>query len=291
MITLHVGISRHHEVVQAGDAAFGAWMRLLDWATEFDTEGFVPGVVAASTAKRTLIAKMVKAQLLVEQEDGYVIPDHLRPANTNASDVAGFIPAKNARPLTNAERQAKLRARRNESNVSRNEEVTPSNAEVTEPVTKSNDESNAAVTPSRALTLSSLDLKSSLSPVNLKQDPEREWEGGVGETQTRDTPSGVFEIIREPKTKKNRSTSCPTSNATEIELEAWVTKWNIDSSHAEFNRFLDYNRSKGNQYVDWTATWRNWLSRAAQYSAQRPKDILQQPATSGWTWKTGEVIR
>lgn len=37
----------------------------------------------------------------------------------------------------------------------------------------------------------------------------------------------------------------------------------------ELEKFRDFHQSKGNKYVDWQAAFRNWLTKAAEFRAQR----------------------
>ena len=55
-----------------------------------------------------------------------------------------------------------------------------------------------------------------------------------------------------------------------------MAAWGRDSAplvadpRAETARFLDYTRANGKTYKDWSAAWRNWMTRANEFASARP---------------------
>jgi hypothetical protein len=50
------------------------------------------------------------------------------------------------------------------------------------------------------------------------------------------------------------------------------------SLEVELDKFTSFHQAKGNKYVDWQAAFRNWLTKAAEFRAQRGSNVSQFPA-------------
>lgn len=61
--------------------------------------------------------------------------------------------------------------------------------------------------------------------------------------------------------RAQRATPAPDTFPVTPEMLAWAAEHapGVDVA-TETARFLDRNRSKGGEYVDWLAAWRNWLT-------------------------------
>lgn len=78
----------HAKVIDAGNAAWGALVRLGAWASDHATDGEVPARVARAFATPEEVADLVRVGLLEESEHGfYVIHDFLQ-WNPSAKEVA-----------------------------------------------------------------------------------------------------------------------------------------------------------------------------------------------------------
>jgi hypothetical protein len=70
---------------------------------------------------------------------------------------------------------------------------------------------------------------------------------------------------------KSAFTAAPESFEVTDELAAWAWKEHKVPRHVAVGQtqvFLDNARSKGTEYKNWTAAWRNWMSRVPIYSPQ-----------------------
>ena len=99
---------------------------------------------------------------------------------------------------------------------------------------------------------------------------------GVGQEVTYvSTATGVG---RELTSNNNIITSKP-SRGTQIgddfEVTSEMVRWVQDNNlghidiMSETDKFIDYNKGKGNVGKDWKATWRNWIRNANKYSKER----------------------
>jgi len=63
-----------------------------------------------------------------------------------------------------------------------------------------------------------------------------------------------------------RRTSAPEEFTITDQLRAWAAGDGISVDlEAETRRFLDHHRAKGSKFLDWSAAWRNWMSRTLEY--------------------------
>jgi hypothetical protein len=71
-----------------------------------------------------------------------------------------------------------------------------------------------------------------------------------------------------PKTRRRRpQTPSPQGFHLSAGLEEYASQtasWNRGRASAEFDRFMDYWRSKGVLFADWDAAWRNWVRKGAE---------------------------
>ena len=55
-------------------------------------------------------------------------------------------------------------------------------------------------------------------------------------------------------------------------MQQWASKTTPGINlKIETDRFLDYHRAKGNKFRDWTAAWRNWMRKAADFQRATPQ--------------------
>lgn len=76
---------------------------------------------------------------------------------------------------------------------------------------------------------------------------------------------------------RKRATQAPSS----IDITDAMRAWAVDKAtgvdlESETSRFLDHHRAKGSTFKDWTAAWRTWMSRAAEYG-----NVRSLPSRSG----------
>jgi len=75
------------------------------------------------------------------------------------------------------------------------------------------------------------------------------------------------ETKREEKREKARKARLPAEWSPSEELRAWTQTSHPDvNAHTELEKFRDHWTSKGEARLDWDATWRNWIRKAAQFS-------------------------
>lgn len=77
-------------------------------------------------------------------------------------------------------------------------------------------------------------------------------------------PDGPTPAAKTPK----RSTGAPDHIAVTDDMRTWARGKGLDASRlaTETERFLDHHRAKGSTFKDWTAAWRTWMSRSADYT-------------------------
>ena len=73
------GMAFHPKIVAAGNAAVGAWARMISWCSQPLTDGRVPAARALviSNGGPAVIETLVAARLLDETEGGYAVHDYL----------------------------------------------------------------------------------------------------------------------------------------------------------------------------------------------------------------------
>lgn len=139
----------HEKIVSAGNAAVGAWMRMLAWSANHLTDGHIPVKIAMllSEGDQSSIDSLINCQLLEQQADGYAIHDYLE-YNPPSSEVR-------------SQREAVSEARRN-AGIRSGEARRQANDEQTTNKTGTNDEqkTNKIEPRTRTRTRSPYDLRS-----------------------------------------------------------------------------------------------------------------------------------
>lgn len=69
--------SFHPKVIQAGNAAVGAWVRMGTYCAANLTDGFVPDRIARLIANEDELKDLVSTSMLTKAKDGYCIHDYL----------------------------------------------------------------------------------------------------------------------------------------------------------------------------------------------------------------------
>lgn len=84
-----------------------------------------------------------------------------------------------------------------------------------------------------------------------------------------------------PRPKKRRSRAPSTFPLTDF-LRRWAQNVGFTGDlEWETQRFLDYHRSKGSLFLDWTAAWRTWIRNSVEWS--RPaKSEVEHPEVPEW---------
>lgn len=75
----------HRKVVEAGNGAFGAWVRMLCWTRREGTDGRLPANIVRSIATKTELKILVSVRLLDEVSSGYEIHDFVDHNLTSAA--------------------------------------------------------------------------------------------------------------------------------------------------------------------------------------------------------------
>lgn len=77
---------------------------------------------------------------------------------------------------------------------------------------------------------------------------------------------------KEGKARRERATTVPTDFSVSDGMREWALSkgFPAESQGDETERFLDWHRSKGSLFSDWTAAWRNWIAKAVKYRKQEP---------------------
>jgi hypothetical protein len=71
-------ISGHMKVLKAGNAAFGAWVRMAAWCAERESDGVLPAEAAALYGNQEEIAALLRVGLLHTHPEGYEVHDFLK---------------------------------------------------------------------------------------------------------------------------------------------------------------------------------------------------------------------
>lgn len=125
----------------------------------------------------------------------------------------------------------------------------------------------------------------------------KEPDGNVPTTPIGTGPSRVVAKEAEVETEQPPSPSARSPRATRL-ADDWRPTPEPDlvaaiggqqAAKREFDRFVDYWRAKGGQdgrKLDWQATWRNWLRRAAESNPPRATSLPPEPgAHSRAAWE------
>ena len=101
-------LSWNPQIVAAGNAATGLWVRAGAWSMQQLTDGYVPAAIAKSMGSPAEIKQLVAVGLWIEEGDGYRFPDWL-------DEQPSSDKIKKDRAAA-AERQKKARSRAAEAN-------------------------------------------------------------------------------------------------------------------------------------------------------------------------------
>lgn len=279
-------VASHAKTIAAGNAAFGAWIRMIAWSCSHLTDGVVSTAVSRTMASPAELKRLVEVGLLDRSEAGYAIHDFL-DWNPSAAEVMAKL-----EELSEKRREAGRRGGQKSGETRRRKQE------------GSADEASAK------------QVASGLHSVGLKQneprsDPEGRspcsppagdqpnrpaaspeprpnpdpWDlaGGAAEPASGPdvSPAGgqVGSSAESPALapkrpsraeRAARMSPCPASDAAAAELEAFAARWKLDPKHPEFPQFLDHHAKNGGRFVDWAAAWRTWMRNAAKWGRVAP---------------------
>lgn len=229
----------HSKVVLAGNAAMGLWVRAGSWAAQQLTDGFIPDSIAGVLGTEPQVAKLVKAGLWHEVSGGFQFHswEERQPKREQIEAERAAI----------AERKRISRARK-KAEMSANPLVNGhGHADVTR-------RTEGGVTAPR--------------PDPTRPDPTYVPKGTYNDTLT-----GVG-------TATKRGTRIdPDFIPSEKARATIIAEHPSLDIRREHSRFIDYWLGQPGQRgtkLDWDATWRNWMRRAADDSARRPRSRQQE---------------
>lgn len=271
--------SFHAKIVKAGNEAYGAWCRAGAWCSKHDRTGFIPLDVAHLIAPAKVWARSMKAGLLDTSDgEGYQIHDfnQYNPTDEELESrresrrFAGRVGGTKSGEARRSKREASASLVR-EANA---KQVLPKNEALAESVDMSMDEAKRNPIP-----IPYPDTNTScLESARGAHAPEPTLVSLVH------PPS---ESKKRPK-KQARGEVCPDSDAEPAGVVAFAEKWKIPMGHTEFIRFVDFHRAKRTVFVDWSAAWRNWVRRSAEFASKPGPSgfrnggkIVQQPPETG----------
>ena len=99
----------HPKVLQVGNAAMGAWVRMLSWSARYLTDGAIPATAAMAVGSDSEIVALVKAGLLENRPGGFQIHDYL-DYNPSGAEVKAAIEAKRRAGQAGGQASAQARA-------------------------------------------------------------------------------------------------------------------------------------------------------------------------------------
>lgn len=190
----------------------------------------------------------------------------MRAAGCSHEQIGAVAAGLTEKPRTkNALRQARFRAKAKEAQAAE-----PETENVTNPIT---------VTP----------------PVTLTVTPDNEKEIPPTPPKEKTTPltnsSLRSELAPSPKAKRTkvRTPIAPDAQPTEADRRASEDAGLTPQMfRAEWGKFRDYHLSKGNLMADWSAAWRTWLVKVAQF---QPSNIAGYANGSGPPRTVQDVAR
>jgi hypothetical protein len=247
----------HPKAIDAGHEAMGLWVEGLSYASAYLTDGHVQRTAGARLAGdeatlERLAARLVRARLWESHPtgDGWQIHDFLQ-YNPSREQVLAERAAKRAGGRAGAARRW----------------------------TKGADGSTHGMTQGGSHA-SAIGIGDAPDPVPSRPVP----------TQERPLVSLPLTLASEKPSRRERrkpESSAPASDATTAEVEAWLATWSIPHTD-EAMRFVNHARSVDRRCRDWTAGWRNWEAKAAEFAATRPGVTRrlpgQQPFDASAPW-------
>lgn len=226
------------KVLEVSLSARGLWITCLSWVGDKESDGVLPASIVrlhAGAMFDELSAELVAAGLWTRAANGkdFEYHDYLAYNKSHAQ-----LEEERA---SGARRQQSFRDRRHD----RRRDEKPSNA-VTAPVSN---------------TCSAPDPVPVPEYISTPQVPLSESRGGAGGRGKRANAAAA------------RGSRLPDGFAPSDDDTAWAGREYPDvDTAAQTDAFCDYWRSKAGKdgvKLDWQATWRNWIRRAAEYSARR----------------------
>lgn len=89
-------------------------------------------------------------------------------------------------------------------------------------------------------------------------------------------PQGGESQTMKPKRETKRATAVPDDFPITVDLRSWAAeKVPGVNLERETEKFLNHFRSNGKTMKDWTAAWRNWMLRSAEYN---PQPVITAPS-------------
>ena len=270
-------ISGHAKVLKAGNAAFGAWVRMAAWCAERGSDGVIPVEAAVLYANTEELAALLRVGLLHTHSEGYEIHDFLK-YNPSRAQIA----SNRARWLKNsAERRGVSRDSREESREcpgsgsgsgdqrSRAETNLPDQPVRSEdPLSSAERERNAA--------LLSLD-KARQSSRPPPPTPPVEHTG----VRRRIKPEAGTALPEGWEPSREQTPHSWHQDA----LEKGFDARHVSDIVGAFREYYTVGKGRSAKHVDWDRTWRNWLRKEtpnrtafATKTGVRP---MQQPALPG----------
>lgn len=115
---------------------------------------------------------------------------------------------------------------------------------------------------------------------------------GAGESHSKKTTSKKTEKTTE-KAPPSRGTRLPKDFQPDEAMRAWFVAeglGRIIDGRVEHDKFVDYwtGRAAGGTKLDWPATWRNWMRKAAQDAGRHGRVPVQRPAYRTAAEKTAD---
>ena len=226
------------KIIAAGNAAVGAWARMICWSCAHLTDGRVPRVTAlliAGDAKT--LARAVAARLL--HDDG-----------GEEIEIHDFLewnpPSERVRSARKAEaaRKAEGRSRQGRGPDGRVTSGRPSGGCPPGQVAdvRPDSDRNPAGRPPVPIPI----------PIPIPEIRD------LVADESGDPPS------EKPKGATSRRTRCPASTDLEA-VGAFIARWELPSEHHELSKFLDYHAGKGSVMLSWSAAWRTWVRNAPRF--------------------------
>lgn len=99
----------HRKVLEAGNAAFGAWVRMLCWVRQHRTDGCVPHAVALLCASADELAALIRIRLLDQDASGELRIHDFLDHNKSAAELAADADEKAKRRSDSAKKAANAR--------------------------------------------------------------------------------------------------------------------------------------------------------------------------------------
>jgi general stress protein YciG len=112
------------KIMEAGNAAVGAWIRLSAYSSAHGLDGFVPDSVAKMIGNQRDLDAAVRAQLLHQAAGGYQIHDFLE-YNPSADEVAANRLKRQEAGRAGGKQSGNVRRSKNEANASPEVEAEP----------------------------------------------------------------------------------------------------------------------------------------------------------------------